>query len=482
MMRDAPRRAATLALGALVLAGAVVRLAGCFSEPWLDEIWVLLEARRLPSAAGIFAGGTTSFHHLNALLLRALGDHDHWLVYRLHSLLAGVGAVVLAGRIGCRRGRLEGGVATLLVAASYPLVHYSSEARGYSLAVFFALAALLALLRAVEDGERRAVPVYWASCILGFLSQLTFLYFFLAALAWTPAGLRRRGAARVPGTLRLHAAPAGFFAVFWAVSLRAQSEPFGPAGPLAPVIAKTLAYAVGAPAWALGNDGAGAAGTIAAAGVVAAVLLLGATFLHLLRTRRDLLLLHGTVLLAAPAAVLAAARFPATYPRYFLVPLAFFLLSLAFVLADGLRSRRHPVRAATIALLAAMLAGNAWNIARFLGDGRGRYREAVLYLAERTAGPVITVGSDHDFRNGLVLRYFAQRMPSAKPLVYYRRGELPPDGPEWLLTHGFREIPSPPPFLRDERGRPYRLERSFPFASLSGFHWFVYRDAARSGP
>ena len=69
-----------------------------------------------------------------AEVLYLFGPSAHSITYRIPAVLAGVGTVVMAGWISSRRGRLEALSAMLLVAASYPLIHYSSEARGYAYA------------------------------------------------------------------------------------------------------------------------------------------------------------------------------------------------------------------------------------------------------------------------------------------------------------------------------------------------------------
>lgn len=54
----------------------------------------------------------------------------------------------------------------------------------------------------------------------------------------------------------------------------------------------------------------------------------------------------------------------------------------------------------------------------FLKNGRGHYLDAVMYLAEHTKDKIITVGSDHDFRNEMVLSFYAKYLPSGKEIVY----------------------------------------------------------------
>ena len=78
------------------------------------------------------------------------------------------------------------------------MILYSSEARGYALAVFFALAAFDLLDRYLDTRRWPSAAGFSVCVILGFLSQLTFVSFYLATLAWSLYRLQR-GARRESG-------------------------------------------------------------------------------------------------------------------------------------------------------------------------------------------------------------------------------------------------------------------------------------------
>ena len=78
-----------------------------------------------------------------------------WCWYRLHSFAAGLAAVAMAALIARRRGRVEAVFAALLFAANYWLVLCSTEARGYALAVCFALLAFYTLQEYLEATRRQ---------------------------------------------------------------------------------------------------------------------------------------------------------------------------------------------------------------------------------------------------------------------------------------------------------------------------------------
>ena len=169
----------------IVALAAAVRLPGCFSNFWFDEIWTFSYANQLDSPLQIFTElRHDNNHHLNTLIFYLLGDCEHWMVYRIHSLVAGIGAVILAWFIARRAGGLEAVIASLLIAGSYLMIHFSSEARGYAMVVFFSFATFLTVQCFAEDKRWLSAVVFWLCVCLGFLSHLTYLHVFIAVALW----------------------------------------------------------------------------------------------------------------------------------------------------------------------------------------------------------------------------------------------------------------------------------------------------------
>jgi hypothetical protein len=465
------RRRCALAVAALVLAGAIVRAIPCWrSDFWLDEIWTWYDAMGLRSVLGVFTAiHHSNNHHLNTLLFYWLGDQRGWAIYRLPSLLAGTASIALAALLAARRGRLEAALAALLSAASFALVHYSSEARGYSLAVCFALAALLALLRFLERGGAAWAALFAACTLLGLLAQLVFAFFWAGALALSSLRLARRPgsrAAALADALRLHAAPALGLALLYAVDLRHLTVGGGPPAVASEIVARTVGFSLGLPVRP--------ALAPAYAALVLALLALGLR--RLAREGDDLWVLWLVAIAIAPAAILAAMRPEVIDLRYFLIGIALFLILLAWVLGAALRAGGWR-RAAALAGLAVFLAGNAVHTARFLEHGRGGYQAALQYMAEHASGPRIVVGSDQDFRNGIVLRFYARLLPSGRTLDYRERARWPAQGPEWIVIHRRTRPEQTLPEIGFEGGLRYRLAADFDHAAISGFYWAVYRRA-----
>ncbi len=97
-------------------------------------------------------------------------------VYRLPSLVAGLGAIFVIGWLVGRKGKVITGLAVALALALHPWhLRYSVEARGYAIMLFVIVLGILLLSRALESGRWRD----W----LGFgLCQLVMMWCFPAAI------------------------------------------------------------------------------------------------------------------------------------------------------------------------------------------------------------------------------------------------------------------------------------------------------------
>ena len=162
-------------------------------------------------------------HPLNTLLIYWLGEQANWIVYRLPALLSGVATVFLMGAA-ARLLDTKPWLAMLLATVSLPLIQYSAEARGYSTAALLGLTAWYIcyahLAMRISPGWLLA---FWACCILGMLSHMTFIFVLAAlglALVW---GLALDRQAWLDATARggdhIHCS-AGFYRVVVLVFLR----------------------------------------------------------------------------------------------------------------------------------------------------------------------------------------------------------------------------------------------------------------------
>jgi hypothetical protein len=97
-------------------------------------------------------------------------------------------------------------------------------------------------------------------------------------------------------------------------------------------------------------------------------------------------------------------------------------------------------------------------------------------MENSTAGRVITVGSDNDFRNKMVLSFYTRFFQGGKTIHYTDQESWGSRPPEWLILHSLDESAVPEPWIEAPSGRPYWLVETEKFSGNSGFSWFLYHD------
>jgi hypothetical protein len=382
-----------------------------------------------------------------------LGSGRDFALYRLPSFLAGIAAVPAAGALAGTDREGKPALSMLLVAASFPLGFYSSEARGYSLAVLAALLAVYFLVRFAEKGGIRFFAGYALSAALGLLAHLSFGIVLLAATVFGLV-LVGRGRMRLSALAALQAPPLGVLALLFAVDLRYLRIGGGPHESPSFLLVRTASFSLGGPLevpWAF---------------VFAAilVLLLAAEIARRIRrfwperagteTGAHLWIFYAAVI-SLPLWLALVLDPPFLFPRYFLVSIAFAPLLVAS-LAGSLP--RFP----SIVLLALLLLTNAWAFCRFAREGRGHYRQALLRILESSPRGKVTVGSDQDFRNEMILRFYRERLgESASRLSYLPRESGPSDF--WIGS------------LEGSTCEGCWLLAVYPSSPISGATWRLYR-------
>jgi hypothetical protein len=300
---------------------------------------------------------------------------------------------------------------------------------------------------------------------LGFMAHLIFAHFYAAFGIWSLLRARRtqpNAARALMALVRLHALPALSACVLYFTVLRNMRSAGGAQLPYASVIADTLGWATGLPA---------ELGLIALATCVLAVLAWDTRARY--RSSDDAWLFFPLIVLA-PMLLTLPLQPRLVVPRYFLLSVVFFMLTLcARIAAAGERQR-----ALALAALLVVAAGNLRQTKPFLEQGRGHYVDAVRYIGAHNDGAEIAVGSDHDVRNARVLAYYERKLWPAQHLVYVPRADRSAVAPRWLILHSFEQPPRPRERLLLRSGAAYRLRKTFPYWGPSGFHWFVYEHVA----
>jgi hypothetical protein len=451
-----------------LIAAAVLRIFAAFNDFWLDEIWSLQFAREVDSAWDIIAETPHDNNHiLNTLYLYSIGYQHNWVWYRLLAVAAGTASVALIAYISLQRGFPEAVCTALLAGFSYPLILYSSEARGYAPAIFFSLLSFLLIQECWKKRRLWKSALFWASAVLGVLSHLSFIYIYMSIIAWSVihefkyAENRSRALAEI---FKSHSIPIIFISFIHMVHVRHIVIGGGPVYSLKDVLSQALLMAAGAPQ----INGGGILATV----IVCVIFIFG---IYSLYKKSDQWIFFTIALFLAPALVLVLQNPRYLYFRYFLVCFPFFYLLFGYVIAI---LYRHSVQAKIfcIVLLLLFITGNSFRIAPLISTGRGSYLDAVSYMAERTGGNTIVVGSDHDFRNAMLLNFYNNHVPDGKQIKYIYRSFWPAAGPDWIITHNQDIDYNPEPQIFDTLGNLYKLKRSFRYSGISGWHWFIYQN------
>lgn len=459
----------TIALSAALLTvAAVLRLVASWDNFWLDEIW----SWRFAVSAKSYWQIATGIHHDNNQILNTWAIHSFppsadWRLYRIPAILAGLGAVVFAGLSGWKRSRVEGLTALLLTGTSFVFVQYSSEARGYAYLLLFVFLCVWLMQRIDQTPRPRNELLFGIGASLGFLAHFLFVAAYGGLAIWSLISVvrrHRRWSARFGCWIRMHGFP---FLTLAGLALCYGGMPVAGGGDhqrVLEIITQVGSLIVGGP-----NGGAGAILCCCTAVIASNIAL---AFLHRAGDGVVYFVVGSTITLAAMIVVAAT---DLVYPRHFLVPMACVLILLSHLLATLWRIGRWG-KAAYLGAVGLMLAGNSIHIWSLLQYGRGSYEEAVAFL-QRESGDVVSLGSDHDFRNGMVLDYYYRRLPKPKPFAYYPSNQWPPQGPEWLLLHSFEQPANPQPIIHPPGGRRYELVKVFPYYGLSGWNWILYKRA-----
>jgi len=171
---DSGDRSTRFLLVLVVAVGAALRFYGLdLQSLWLDELltWQNCSQDTLTELIeAVKQGylGPPGYQILVFQVMQYMGDSE--VVLRLPSAVAGVLAIPMVYLLGKRLySRREGFVAAVLMALSITPIHYSQEARGYSLLVLLVLVSFyfwFGLLRALEAGDR---PSWWVQ--LGYVAS-----------------------------------------------------------------------------------------------------------------------------------------------------------------------------------------------------------------------------------------------------------------------------------------------------------------------
>lgn len=458
-----------LALLLLLALAAVLRSVAASNDLWVDELYSLQAATHLVHGPldVLTAIHSDNNHYLNTLWLWACGAEAPVWMYRLPAIGCGVGAVAAAYWACAGRPNRVRLLFAAMIAFSFPLIVYSSEARGYSGAVCAAIVAFGAARRWERQPDARTGALFVAACVLGMLSHLTFLFVWAALAVWLLVGVGgMRGWKRsLMESAMLHALPGLCLLLLYVLDLRLLMPLGGPKLRVGLVVQQLAAWSFGWPGQV--RWGGGVVG-----GVAVGFMICG--WIGLWR-RADRAWVFYAVLFGVPLVLLLVRPPTYLFPRYllFLVPFAYLLIAETLTgMCEGMRGR---VLAAIVGGL--WLIGEAVLLANFFVVGRGNPSGAVKYMGWQSQGPGVTITSVDPSRAVTELEYFNRYLPAGEHFVFvedYSHGV-----PEWLLVHG--EAGVVPPTHQVLNGVTWTKAAWWDASPVSGQVWAVYQPAGGSG-
>jgi hypothetical protein len=475
---------------ASVAVGIVVRIFAARNDLWFDEVWTLqLLRERVHSFGDVFTNlKHDNNHHLCSLWMWLVGQNASPLLYRLPSLLASIGTILLAGLIGLRQSRLEGCLAVILTSWSYLLIHFGTEARGYSLCIFFALLAWYALQQfedsvagGADSGRAWAwIIIFWNAVVLGFLAHLEFAFCFAGLVAWALwrcIRYRSKWRQTVLDLFTLFTVPVLLVLVFYFVSIRGMEIGGTDKYRLWPLLLKTASYM-------LGGHGSGVAAGVTALATVAGLCV---ALIYLLFQRDDRWVFYAVVIVA-PLAVIAILWREQLHIRYLMISVAMSLLLFSSACAATLR-RGITKLAIALGLLALYMTGNAANTSNLLRFGRGQPLAALLFMESNSNNKRVLITSSADLGIGMLVNYYKNYLDRPEDLQYVDQKTLKEDyvrtngfslGAEWLVLYR-DNLTIQPARVTDEYGNRYQLVSIYRGSDLSGSNWLLYHNLNR-GP
>lgn len=480
----------------LVIA-AGLRVVAASGELWLDEIWALTTFEAFDG--GWFFDGQASLYTLWGLSVPPLAPE---LVYRLPALLASGWFLLALWSWSVGRG-VGGVIVATLLGLSYPLVLYGSEARGHA-AVPLAALTLLSnglgrssstkttgqTVPGTTGGDGRTTDRrVWLASAFGVLMHPVFAFFVggcaLTALlfAWAgrgvppgcppaaPGGDAHRAPWLVPWARRWMP-PIAVSTVLIALLRWLAVSGGGPERGLADVLFEGTSMTWGGP---MPSAASSWAHPLAVVVTLAAFGLSIAAAVDAWRRQLDELLAFYTATAITFVATFGAFWVTGQYPamRYLLAGLVAWYAATGLWLGTLVASRRRPQLALVGAVLALFLAGSTWHDALLMRHGRGKYREALRFIADQVPDRAVLIHSDHPFRNGMVARHHLERLG-----ITHLELAAANDGrrADFLIRHDFEPYrPTVEPELYTARGDRFELQRTFRSGPLSGWNWFVYR-------
>lgn len=455
-------------LAGIICLAAILRVPNLTDDFWLDEIWSLNLATRAHSLLDIFTTRFDANHILNTVQMYLIGKTDSWLTYRVASLVSGLLSIFLVFKFAEKFGRQQAITAAILMAVCFPLVLYSSEARGYAMSIAFSLSALLSLQNYLEKPSLASVIAFWLLSVLAMLSHFTFIYIYAGFFQWSFLVLykhRNERTSLVSQFLLLHTLPLAVFSWLYIDFIRLMAVAGANESNWWGEISRFVGLVYGLEA----NP------QIATVLLVLTLLSVGWVTYKLWRANSEYWPLFILVVIINPVLVMLIANYGFPQMRYFLLLLPFLIVCLSMFISLISDQLKHGKYYYGLFILFFVISNLLMNNS-FSRSGRGDYLSAMQFIVNNTRQNTITISSDHDIRNFALLEFYARYLPKDKTFNYSTQDLLEQASPEWYLVH---DLSHPAHSVESlvVAHHTYKLKKSF-YAynpEIIGWHWHIYR-------
>ncbi len=462
-----------------LVAGVSLRCAAVTGELWLDELWSLLKVSDLSNPIDIVTKVNHDNNHiLNSLWMWLIGAGQPTPFYRIPALLFSIVLLMalLLGRSLIPHLSSSSRILWLvLVAFSYPLTLYGTEARGYSLVLLCAALTYLAVASLlVNPFDKRAVIACAGCGIVGCLSHAIYALFLAPTvvwLLWRLSYLPTKRNSRV--ILWCAVAPPTLLACLLTLTFYRTMEIGGaPILPYLEVAASTISSSFGGEALSAVN--VNVTGWCVFLDVVVSVVCL-IELITWMRSGAPLSFLVGLILVT-PWIAVALIQPHFILPRYFIIQVFFSYLLAARFLDRLMRQGRFGVVVA-LTLVAAYAISSSFHTVDLAKFGRSNFVKIFDNLASRAPHSETTVGGDQDFQNKLRLAYALKVTPSVSNITYisrYTQADVPP---QFIIKEVIDAYQVLPDEWHSPQGALYRRILRYPAPQLNGSHVTVYERA-----
>jgi len=163
----------------IVILGSALRIYGLsYKSMWADEVWSIeLSGKNIPEVIrdSFLRDRHPPLYYIMLHFFLYFGDSE--FVARLPSVIFGVLSIWLIYKVGrLFFGKREGLISAFLLSISTMHIHYSQEARMYSLFILLALFSLFLFYKAVKENSRKLWIGFMLSTMLGILSHYYMLF------------------------------------------------------------------------------------------------------------------------------------------------------------------------------------------------------------------------------------------------------------------------------------------------------------------